>query len=113
MKGRTLSIISLCILTAFSSAFAALPQYADVAAVVKKPVDDAPVVFQGYIIRKLDSRTFVFSDGTADIRIDVDKELYPDVKVDPMVRVEIRGEVEKDETDEPEIEVGVLTVLGE
>ncbi|TCK62054.1 YgiW/YdeI family stress tolerance OB fold protein [Seleniivibrio woodruffii] len=113
MKGRTLSIISLGILTAFSSAYATLPKYADVAAVIKKPVDDAPVVFQGYIIRKLDSSTFVFSDGTADIKIQVDREVYPDVKVDPMVRVEIRGEVEKDEIDEVEIDVGGMTVLGE
>ncbi|NHQ90025.1 NirD/YgiW/YdeI family stress tolerance protein [Janthinobacterium lividum] len=83
----------------------------NVAAILKNPVDDQAVVLRGNLLRKVGNEKYTFSDGTAEIRVDIDDKVFMNRKIDARTRVEIRGEVEKDFMESPEIDVDVLTVV--
>ena len=82
-----------------------------VAAILKTPVDDQAVVLRGQLLRKVGNEKYTFSDGTAEIRVEIDDKVFMNRKIDAKTQVEIRGEVEKDFMESPEIDVSVLTVV--
>lgn len=82
-----------------------------VAAILKNPVDDQAVVLRGHLLRKVGNEKYTFSDGTAEIRVEIDDKVFMNRKIDARTQVEIRGEVEKDFMESPEIDVDVLTVV--
>lgn len=82
-----------------------------VAEILKNPVDDQAVVLRGFILRQVGNEKYIFSDGTAEIRVDIDAKHFPPEKIDDKVQVELRGEVEKDFMETPEIDVEVLLVV--
>lgn len=81
-----------------------------VAEILKNPVDDQKVILQGKIVRKVGKEKYLFSDGSAEIRVEIDDDVFPGQKIDQHTHVEIRGEVEKDFLESPEIDVDVLIV---
>lgn len=89
----------------------ATPTYKTVAEVLKNPVDDAPVVLTGHIVKKLSKDKYTFTDATGEIRIDVDQKHFPATPVSEKTRVQIRGEVEKDFMHSPEVDVDSITVV--
>ena len=82
-----------------------------VADIVKNPVGDQAVVLRGFLLRKVGNEKYIFSDGTAEIRVDIDTKLFPLEKIDDKVKVELRGEVEKEFMETPEIDVDVLLIV--
>lgn len=119
---RTFKQISLALaaVSIFSFASVASAQYVgpssqtaprSVADILKNPVDDQAVVLRGFILRKVGNEKYIFSDGTAEIRVDIDAKLFPLEKIDDKVKVELRGEVEKEFMETPEIDVEVLMVV--
>lgn len=76
-----------------------------VADILKKPVDDQDVVLSGFITKKVGKEKYMFSDGTGEIRVEIEAEDFPAQKIDAKTRVEIRGEVEIDFMQSPEIDV--------
>lgn len=117
MSMRTIILGGLAILSLFNFAFAqyigpnAAKTYSTVAEVNKKPVDDAQVVFQGYLLKKVGNEKYIFTDGTAEIRVEIDNDIFPNVAVGAKTKVEIKGEVEKDFLESPEIDVDIIQVL--
>ena len=83
----------------------------NVAAILKNPVDDQAVELRGHLLRKVGKEKYTFSDGTAEIRVDIDDKVFMNRKIDAKTQVEIRGEVEKDFMESPEIDVDMLTVV--
>ena len=88
-----------------------MPTYRSVADVLKNPVDDVAVVFEGYIIKQVGKEKHIFSDGTAEIRIDIDQKHFPATPINEKMKVQIRGKVEKDYLQSPEIDVEGLTII--
>ena len=121
MKNKIIQMsIALAATSLLAFASGASAQYAgpsskagprSVAEILKNPVDDQSVVLSGYILRQVGNEKYIFSDGTAEIRVDIDAKLFPAQKIDDKVKVELRGEVEKEFMETPEIDVDVLTVL--
>lgn len=112
--------MALAAVSIFSWATSASAQYSgpssqarpqSVAEILKNPIDDQAVVLSGFILRKIGKEKYIFSDGTAEIRVDIDAKHFPAQKIDDKVKVEIRGEVEKEFMETPEIDVEVLIVL--
>jgi uncharacterized protein (TIGR00156 family) len=87
------------------------PQYHSVAEILKNPVDDAPVVLEGYVSKQVSGEKYVFTDGQSEIHVEIDSKVFPKTPIDEKTRVQIRGEVDKDYQQGPEIEVKSLTVL--
>lgn len=79
--------------------------------ILKKPIDDQPVVLQGYLVRKVGNEKYILSDGKFEIRVDIDDEDFPRQRIDEKTRVEIYGEVEKDFLESPEIDVDRVVIL--
>lgn len=77
--------------------------------------DDTPVELEGRLIRQVGKEKYIFSDGQADIRVDIDDEDFPtgSGRIDEHTRVRLHGEVEKDFLESPEIDVDRVTVLGQ
>ena len=89
----------------------AAPTYRSVAEVLKNPVDDAPVVLEGYIIKQVGKEKYLFSDGAGEIRVDIDQKYFPTTPVNEKTKVQIRGEIEKDFLQSPEIDVEHLSII--
>lgn len=89
----------------------ATPTVSSVAAALKA-ADDTPVVLEGRILRQVGKEKYLFSDGQSDIRVEIDAKDFPNVRVDENTRLRIRGEVEKDFLESPEIDVDRVEVLG-
>ena len=73
--------------------------------------DDTPADLEGYIIKQLTSDKFLFSDGKAEVRVEIDADIFPKTPINERTRVRIRGEVEKDFLQSPEIDVTSVEVL--
>lgn len=84
--------------------------YASVAEILKEPVDNVRVTLKGTLVRQVGKEKYLFSDGTGEIRVEIDAEDFPTSRVDAKTQVTIEGEVEKDFLQSPEIEVKRISV---
>jgi len=82
-----------------------------VAEILKKPVDDQKVVLKGHILKKVGKERYIFTDGSAEIRVEIDQEHFPLQRIDDKTLVEISGEVETEFMKSPEIEVDLVSIL--
>lgn len=83
----------------------------ELAQILDKPLDDDQVKLEGYLIKKVSSDKYLFSDGKNQIRVEIDQDVFPAQPFDDKDRILIEGEVEKDFLQSPEIDVKRLTVL--
>ncbi len=84
----------------------------DVQAILDNPTDDQPVTLRGRILERVGDEKYLFTDGTAQIRIEIDDEVFPPQRITPEMEVEIYGEVEDDFMQDPEVDVERVTVPG-
>jgi uncharacterized protein (TIGR00156 family) len=112
---KRVSLLALLVVapTAFSQYVGpgALPSANSVKAVLENPIDDQYVVLRGTLTRQLTSEQYEFSDGSGDIRVEIDEEDFPAATVNPTTTVEIAGEVEKDFLQAIEIDVDRMTII--
>lgn len=89
----------------------ATPVHQTVAAVLESGRDDQDVVLRGILLKKVGSDKYLFADQTGQIRVEIDHKDFPSQPISDTTRVEVRGEVEADFLQSPEIDVKRLTVL--
>ena len=110
----TVAVSLTCLVTAASAQFAgpgATAAYNSVAEVLQHAMDDTRVELEGVITRQVGKDKFIFTDGKSEIRIEIDEKHMPAVKFDERTRVRIRGEVEKDFLESPEIDVDAVILV--
>lgn len=108
-----LALPLLLVATAAQAEYAgpgAAPSAATVKAVLAKPVDDQRVSLTGRVLKQLSSDKYLFSDGSGEIRIEMDSDDLPAQKFDDTTLIEIVGKVEKDYLESPEIDVNSVSV---
>ena len=81
-----------------------------VAEILKNPVDDTYVQLKGSVIRQVGGDKYIFADKTGEIRVEIDKHIFA-AQVSDKTVVEIRGEVEKDFMESPEIDVDSVVAV--
>lgn len=89
------------------------PTHKTVADILKDPIDDHPVVLDGHLVKKVGNEKYLFSDGSAEIRVEIDREHFPSTPITEKTKVRIRGELENDFLQSPEIDVDYLAVIQE
>ena len=89
----------------------AQPAYNSIAEVLKQPVDDAPVVVDGYITRRIAKEKYVLSDGSSEIRVEINQKYLPARPFNDKSRVQIRGVVDNDRRNDPEIDAKFQLIL--
>ncbi len=82
-----------------------------VAAINKSPKDDMYVVLEGKLLKKKKHETYIFSDGTGEIPVEIDDRLMPAQNINENSVVEIRGEVDAGVMETPEIDVKEIRVI--
>lgn len=88
------------------------PIYKTIGEVLKSGVDDSPVQLEGYLVKRVSKDKYIFSDGSAEIRVEIDDKHFPTASaVNEKTLVQIRGEVEKDFLKSPEIDVDYLAIV--
>ena len=87
------------------------PQAQSVAEILKNSVDDQKVVLKGHITKKVGKKKYMFSDGTGEIRVEIDHDRLPMQRIDDKTLVEISGEVDTEFLKSPEIDVDLVSVL--
>jgi uncharacterized protein (TIGR00156 family) len=60
-----------------------------------KSYDDMVVLLEGYIIMKISRDDYIFSDGTGEIKVDIDERDFPIDVVTPQTKVRIHGKLDK------------------
>lgn len=117
LKKRILSAVAIVAMSGLTLSGVAHAQYTgpsghkgpkSVADVLKNPVDDQYVQLKGQLIRQVGNEKYIFTDGTGEIRVDIDNKLLTG-PIDDKTTVIIRGEVEKDFLESPEIDVDSVT----
>lgn len=71
--------------------------------------DDTPVVLNGKIKKNLGNEKYLFSDGSADIVVEIDNEDWRGQNITPQDTIEIQGEIDKEFMKAPEVDVDVVT----
>lgn len=82
-----------------------------IADILKNPVDDQPVMLRGLLIKQVGHDKYILSDGTGEIRVEIDAKRFAGQQVDANTKVELRGKVEKDFLQSPEVDVDTLILL--
>ncbi len=82
-----------------------------VAEILKNPVDDQRVTLRGVLLKQVAKEKYMFSDGSGEIRVEIDDDIFPRQRVDEKTKIEIMGEVENDFLKSPEIDVDIVRVL--
>lgn len=109
----TASAIALTSGTAFAefTGPGATPAAKDVVTIMSEPVDDMRVTLTGNLVEQIDNETYLFNDGTESIRVEIDSEDFPAVKIDEKTQVRIQGEVEAGTFENTEIEVDQISII--
>lgn len=89
---------------------AARPVARTVAEILRQPVDDQKVELTGTLLEQTGRETFLFSDDTGRITVEIDAEDFPAQPIGPEVQVHLLGEVEKRLLRDPVVEVEELRV---
>ncbi len=76
-----------------------------------KMSDDTPVVLRGKIEKSLGDEKYQFNDGTGVIVVEIDDDEWNGVTVKPENTVELRGEIDKDMMQTPEVDVDVVILV--
>ena len=72
--------------------------------------DDSRVTLKGHIVNSLGDEKYTFSDGTAEIIVEIDDEYWLGRTVTPENTIEISGEVDKEMFKPTKIDVDLLKV---
>jgi len=86
-----------------------------VKSILDHPVDDAMVNLSGNIVKHIGKDKYLFDDGTAQIRVEIDDKYFPaGVVIKPQTVVNISGKLDRDFHRLPEIDVkSVVKVVTE
>ena len=58
--------------------------------------DDAPVVLQGQIVKRIKGDIYEFKDSTGTMKVEIDDEDWPPMSIDDKATVKLTGEVDRD-----------------
>lgn len=75
------------------------------------PRDDLNVQLEGRLIHQLRKDAYTFTDGTGEIRVDIDSDEFPAVEVNDTTTIRIQGEVDTHRDRAPEIDVERVMVI--
>lgn len=88
------------------------PAAENVRSILAHPVDDQRVTLRGKIVRKIQGDRYIFSDGTGEIRADIDDHLFPRNRpVTDNITIEITGEIDVEPMKQVEIDVDHLRIV--
>lgn len=89
------------------------PPYAKstIAAIKAAPKDDQKVTLVGTIVRKTGDETYLFSDGTGEIVVDIDDDAFPKQPVTERTQIQIEGEVDTHLMRDADIDAERVTIL--
>jgi uncharacterized protein (TIGR00156 family) len=82
-----------------------------VADILKNPIDDQRVTLQGKVIRHVGGDKYIFTDGTGEIRVDIDDHQFPPQPINEKTTVVIMGEVDSDFMQYVEIDVKSVRIV--
>lgn len=72
--------------------------------------DDAPVVLQGQIVKRLKGDRYEFKDASGTIEVEIDDEDWPPQAISDSAKVKLTGEVERDLMGR-EVDVDIVEVM--
>lgn len=78
---------------------------------VRGMADNAPVIIQGYILRKNGENSYVFQDTTGTINLEIDEEDWNGMTVSPNDFIEVWGEVDRNGSSMIEVDVSAMKKL--
>ena len=84
MNRKVLLLVTMAMLVSvmplygqFAGPGSSVPVNVDVKSILANPVDDTWVTLKGHILEKVGRKYYMFSDGTGQIRLDIDNKYFP------------------------------------
>jgi len=87
------------------------PEPRSVAEILEAPRDHKHVSIEGTLTRKIGDEKYMFSDGTGEIKVEIDDDDLPAKSVDERTKLVITGEVEPRFLRAPKIEVDTVRAV--
>jgi uncharacterized protein (TIGR00156 family) len=87
------------------------PAATPVARILQNPVAEQLVVVRGQVIKRTGFELYRFKDGSGEITVEIDAELFPRAPLKADTPIELRGRVETGWREGPRLEALSLTVL--
>lgn len=84
-----------------------------VGAIMADPKDDAKVILEGRLTSKTGDESYVFNDGTGQIRVEIDDDDFPLGSVDETTSIRIEGEVDTHLVKDTDIDAERVTIIGQ
>lgn len=89
-----------------------IPQVFTTAREVREfPIDDHEVALKGHIIKRIGHDKYLFRDATSSIRLEIDAPVFPKEDFDDKTLIRIRGEVDSQTLNEPQIDVDHIDIV--
>lgn len=88
-------------------------KYTKLADLLESGSDDDYVQLEGQLVGKVGSEKYTFSDGSQEVRVEIDSDEFPPQPFDENAIIRIEGEFEKDFMESPEIDVERLTIVSQ
>ncbi|MFH5774417.1 YgiW/YdeI family stress tolerance OB fold protein [Paracoccus sp. NGMCC 1.201697] len=79
--------------------------------ILDDPKDDVGVQLEGKLIRQSEKEAYTFSDGTGEIRVEIDQDDFPGGDIDENTVLRIQGEVDTHLRKEADIDVDHVTIM--
>lgn len=79
--------------------------------ILAEPKDDTDVQLEGRLIRKLKNETYMFSDGTGEIQVEIDDDDFPMGDVNENTTIRLQGEVDVHRSRPVDIDVDRASVV--
>jgi uncharacterized protein (TIGR00156 family) len=86
-------------------------QSSSVADILRNPIDHQQVVLRGNVIRHIRGDNYMFTDGTGEIRVDIDRRELPAQPFNDKTVVEITGRVDTEFMRPPEVDVKAMRIV--
>lgn len=82
-----------------------------VKAILDHAKDEQQITLTGNIAEKIKHEKYLFTDGTASIRLEIDDKKFPATPINEMTTIKIFGEFESDFLESPEIDVDYIEII--
>ncbi len=89
----------------------AIPPMTSVKQIQEDPKNDRPIALRGYLTKQISNEQYIFTDGTGDIKVDIDKKKFPEGTINEKTKVELFGEIDKGSFKDVEIDVDRIVIV--
>ena len=69
------------------------------------------IILQGYLVKQINKEHYLFKDGTGNVEVDIEDQIFKGANVTPETQIRLRGKVDKDLWEATSVDVDYLEIV--